>query len=220
MALAWRDAPGGEMLKIYGQYRSRAFRVVWLCMESKIPYEHVDVTIGGASPECKEPWYRELNPNARVPTIDDDGLVLWESAAINLYLAKKYRSPLCPADAGEMGRALQWAFFAATDIEPPMIALHQNRVVLPSHERNPALADECERRLLGKLAVVEGQLAQTPYLGGKRWDLSDFMVASVLYTLYAMKPQFPQLSRLPRLETWLEESVERPAAREARMLRE
>jgi glutathione S-transferase len=208
---------GSSMLKIYGQYRSRAFRVVWLCKESRIPYEHVNVTVGGAAPGCKEDWYRRLNPNARVPAIDDDGFVMWESAAINVYLAQKYRSPLYPEDAQGVGRALQWAFFATNDIEPPMITLYQHRVVLPGHERNPALADDCERRLLDKLAVVEGQLARTPYVGGKRWNLSDFMVASVLYTLHTMKPD---LSRLPRLETWLEESVERPAAREARKLRE
>jgi glutathione S-transferase len=205
------------MLKIYGQYRSRTFRVIWLCKESKIPYEHVNVTIAGASPGCKEDWYRQLNPNARVPTIDDDGFVMWESAAINVYLARKHDSPLYPGSAEGLGRALQWGFFAAADLEPPMITLYQHRVILPRDERNPALADACERRLLDKLAVVEGQLARTPYLGGKRWDLSDFMIASVLYTLHTMKPD---LSRLPRLGTWLEESVERPAAREARMLRE
>ena len=86
------------MLKLYGQYRSRAFRVAWLLKESGIPYEHVDVTINVAGATCKDPAYLALNPNARVPTIDDDGFVMWESAAINFYLAEKYGSPLWPAD--------------------------------------------------------------------------------------------------------------------------
>ena len=75
------------MLKLYGQYRSRAFRVAWLCKESNIPYEHVNVTVNVDGATCKNADYVRLNPNARVPTIDDDGVVLWESAAINLYLA-------------------------------------------------------------------------------------------------------------------------------------
>ena len=69
------------MLKLYGQYRSRAFRVAWLCKESGIPYEHIDVTANVEGAGCKDPEYVALNPNARVPTIDDDGFVLWESAA-------------------------------------------------------------------------------------------------------------------------------------------
>ena len=86
------------MLKLYGQYRSRAFRVCWLLKESNIPYEHVNVTINVPDATAKQDWYRALNPNARVPTIDDDGFVMWESAAINFYLAEKYKSPLLPPD--------------------------------------------------------------------------------------------------------------------------
>ena len=205
------------MLKIYGQYRSRAFRVVWLCKESRIPFEHVNVTTRGNPPGCKEESYRKLNPNARVPTIDDGGFVLWESAAINVYLAKKYESPLYPRTFEGEGRMLQWGFFMANDVEPPMMSMHENRAVLPPDARNPALADESERRLRGKLALLESQLGRTAYFGGKQWDMADFMVASVMYTLYSGRYD---LSRFPKLGTWLEESVQRPAAKEARSLRE
>src|ERR1051325_7182177 len=85
---------GTTMLKIFGQARSRTFRVLWLCEESSIPYEHIPVSIKSDDAQCKEPWYLALNPNGRVPTIDDDGFVMWESWAINIYLAKKYGSPL------------------------------------------------------------------------------------------------------------------------------
>jgi glutathione S-transferase len=74
------------MLKIYGASHSRAFRVIWLANEIGIPYEHIPVSFSVPHAQCKEPWYIALNPNARVPTIDDDGFVMWEAAAINLYL--------------------------------------------------------------------------------------------------------------------------------------
>ena len=101
------------MLKIYGVANSRAFRVIWLANEIGVPYEHIPLSFSGDRPECKQAWYVELNPNARVPTIEDNGFVLWESAAINLYLAEKYGSPLFPVTPEAKGRMLQWAFYIA-----------------------------------------------------------------------------------------------------------
>jgi glutathione S-transferase len=205
------------MLKIYGQPRSRAFRVLWLAKEANIPYEHIPVSITADKPECKEPWYVELNPNARVPTIDDDGFVLWESAAINLYLAEKYKSPLFPTTAQGRGRMLQWAFYIANDVEPPMIAMFQNRVLFPPEKRNAALADASESQMVARLGTLEEHLSKNKYFGGDKWDMADFMVASVVYTLAAIKYD---LSKFPKLQAWLMASIERPAAKEARKLRE
>ena len=143
------------MLKIYGQPRSRAFRVLWLAKEAGIPYEHIPVSITADKPECKEPWYVELNPNARIPTIDDDGFVLWESGAINLYLAEKYKAPIFPTTPQGKGRMLQWAFYIANDVEQPIITMFQNRVLFPPEKRNPALAEAAEATLVGKLRVLE-----------------------------------------------------------------
>jgi glutathione S-transferase len=205
------------MLKLYGQYRSRAFRVVWMCKESNIPYEHVDVTVNVEGATCKDPSYVALNPNARVPTIDDDGFVMWESAGINLYLAEKYRSPLLPADLKGKGRAYQWAFFIANDVEPHMITVMQHRVMFPPEKRNAALADDADARLQPRLKVLDAHLSKHPYFGIERWDLADFMVASVCYTFFAMKYD---LSKYPAFQKWLTASLERPKAREARALRE
>ena len=205
------------MLKLYGQYRSRAFRVAWLLKESSIPYEHVNVTINVEGATCKEPSYVALNPNARVPTIDDDGFVLWESAAINLYLAEKYRSPLWPKDMKGKGRAYQWAFFIANDVEPHMITVMQHRITFAPEKRNPELADEADAKLQPRLKVLDDFLSRNKYLDIDRWGLADFMVASVCYTLFAIKYD---LSKYPHLHKWLMASVERPKAKEARALRE
>ena len=82
------------MLKIFGAPHSRAFRVIWLANEIDIPYEHIPVTFSVPNAQCKEPWYLALNPNGLVPAIDDRGFVMWETAAINLYLAETYKNPL------------------------------------------------------------------------------------------------------------------------------
>jgi glutathione S-transferase len=204
------------MLKIYGQARSRTFRVLWLCKESNIPFEHIPVTIHTPAPQAKEDWYVKLNPNARIPTIDDDGFVMWESGAINLYLARKYKSPLWPSTVQGEGRAFQWGFYIANDVEKPMTTVFQNRVVFPPEKRSEAMAVEADKALRPSLKTLEHQLSREPYFGGDRWDLSDFMVASVTFSLLAMKYD---LSDMPKFSAWLNASMERPAAKEAMKLR-
>jgi glutathione S-transferase len=205
------------MLKLYGQYRSRAFRVAWLLKESNIPYEHHNVTINVEGATCKDPAYTALNPNARVPTIDDDGLVLWESAAINFYLAEKYRSPLWPADMKGKGRAYQWAFFIANDVEPHMVTVMQNRVLFAPEKRNPGLADAADEKLQPRLKVLDDFLSTHRYFDIDKWGLADFMVASVCYSFFAMKYD---LAKFPSFQKWLMAGLERPKAKEARALRE
>jgi len=205
------------MLKIYGAPHSRAFRVIWLANELGIPYEHIPVSFSIPNAQCKEAWYVALNPNARVPTIDDDGFVMWESAAINLYLAEKYRNALYPSTPQARGRMLQWTFFVANDVEPVMITLFRNRIFYPPQQRNATLADQVEAELRTKLAILEQQLCKSPFLGGDRWDMADFMTASVLYVLTRLKLD---VTAYPKLDAWLTASISRPAALVARKLRE
>ena len=205
------------MLKIYGAPHSRAFRVIWLANEIGIPYEHIPVTFDPPNPQCKESWYVALNPNGRVPSIDDEGFVMWESAAINLYLAEKYQNSLYSSTPQGRGRVLQWTFFVANDIEPAMITLFRNRVYFPPEQRNATLADQAEQTLRTKLAILELQLVQSPFFGGDKWDMADFMIASVLYVLTRLKLD---LADYPRLDAWLIASISRPAAQVARKLRE
>jgi glutathione S-transferase len=204
------------VLKIYGQTRSRAFRVLWLCKESNIPFEQKPISIHVPDAQCKEEWYVKLNPNARIPTIDDDGFVMWESGAINLYLAKKYKSPLWPDTPQGEGNMLQWAFYVANDIEPPMITVFQNRFVFPPERRDAGLAEQADKVLRPKLKVLDNHLTAHKYFGGSRWDMADFMVASVISSLMQMKYD---LSAFPKLENWLKASLARPGAQETLKLR-
>src|SRR5689334_10856270 len=75
-------------LRIYGIARTRAFRALWIAMELGIDYEHIPIEIGSAG--ARTPEFLAVNPNGRLPAIEDDGFALWESLAITLYLAKKH----------------------------------------------------------------------------------------------------------------------------------
>src|SRR5258708_27281202 len=91
------------MLTIYGVYRSRASRNIWLANELGIPFKHVpviqhdrlaDPQAAGAPLNTRSPEFLNVNPNARIPSIEDDALVLHESLAINLYLTKNHDGQL------------------------------------------------------------------------------------------------------------------------------
>jgi glutathione S-transferase len=205
------------VLKIYGAANSRAFRVIWFANEIDLAYEHIPVTFSGSDPQCKEPWFLALNPNGRVPVIDDDGFVMWESAAINLYLAEKYKSSLHPSSPQERGRMLQWVFFVSNHVEPPLITLFRNRVFYPPEQRNAALADKAEQELRASLLILEQQLTRSSFFSGRQWGMADFMVASVLYTLTRLNFD---LTPYPKLDPWLLASINRPAAQITRKLRD
>src|SRR3984893_9103137 len=107
-------------LKIYGVARSRASRVVWMVNECGLVYQHVRVDF--ATGEARMRAHLALNPNGDVPVIDDDGLILWESMAINLYLAKKYGAGgLYPSRLEDEARAWQWSFWGVTEVERPVL---------------------------------------------------------------------------------------------------
>ena len=203
------------MLKIYGASHSRAFRVIWLANEIGIPYEHIPVTFSVPSAQCKESWYLALNPNGLVPAIDDSGFVMWETAAINLYLAETYKNSLYPSTPQGRGRMLQWTLFAVTEVEPALLTLFRNRIFFPPERRNETLAVQAEDTLRAKL--FEDQLVKTPFLGGDKWNMADFMVACVLYVLTRLNLD---LTFYPKLDAWLDASMNRPAAKVARQLRE
>src|SRR3954470_15833138 len=102
-------------LKIYGSPMSRASRVMWCARELNVPFEHVDV----AWEDQKKAGFLAINPCGKFPGFADGDLKLFESLAINLYIAKKYGTgELYPTNIEDEGRVLQWTLWAATEVEP------------------------------------------------------------------------------------------------------
>src|SRR5215472_18407626 len=115
-------------LKIYGIALSRAGRTLWMAEELGLRYEHVKTTFTGGT---RTPEYLKINPNGHIPAIDEDGFTLWESMAINLYLAKKHGAGrLYPTGLQDEARAWQWSFWGMTEVERPAMTALFNRVVL------------------------------------------------------------------------------------------
>lgn len=201
-------------LKIYGIPRSRAFRTLWLAKELGLDYDNVAIDFAGGG--TRTPDYLKVNPNGHVPAIDDDGFVLWESMAINLYLAKKYGAgSLYPARLEDEARAWQWSFWGMNEVERPVLTAMFHRAILPEDKRDPALADKSEQELQGPLKVLDGALAGSSYLLGEQFTVADLNVASILSWA---RPARIDFGPFPRAADWSKRCAERPAARAARDL--
>ena len=204
------------MLTIYGVYRSRASRNIWLADELGIPFKHVPVMqLYRLSPEAaksvlhtKSPEFLKVNPNGHVPCIEDDGLVLNESLAINLYLAKKHGGPLAPANLAEDAQMTMWALWAATEVETNALTVMSHRVAKPPAERDPKLAAAALEALRAPFAVLDKALGASGYIVGGRFTVADINTAEVVR--YAMAA--PELfEAAPRVKAWLAGCQARPA---------
>lgn len=200
-------------LRIYGIARTRAFRALWMAKEIGLDYEHIPIEVGQAG--ARKSDYLALNPNGRLPTIDDDGFILWESLAVTLYLAKKHAlGRLYPATLEGEAKAWQWSLWAANEVERGVNIWSLHAIRLPPEDRNQNVLAEALKVLGPPFTVLDGALDGRPHLLGDGFTVADLNVAAVISRAIEM-----DLAATPRLARWLARRLERPAAREAGRLR-
>ena len=214
------------MLTIYGVYRSRASRTIWLAHELGLPFKHVpvmqlyrlpDAKAADATLHTKSPASLKVNPNGHIPSIDDDGLVLHESLAINLYLAKKHGGPLAPANLAEDGEMGMWSLWAATEVEPHAINVLYHRVVSRSGPMDSKVGDAAVEALRAPFAVLDATLAKDGHVMGGRFTVADINVAEIVRYAQAAPELF---DAAPRVKAWLAACQARPAFRKMWDVRE
>jgi len=197
------------MITLYGISASRAFRCLWMLEELGLEYEHVPTNFVG---DNKQPDYLAINPNGHIPTLVDGDTVLWESMAINLYLAAKYDGGLQPKSVEELGRATQWSFWVMTEIEKALLEYFFHTVILPEDQRKASVPPAAAKQLEAPLGVLDGALEGREHLVSDRFDVADLNVASVLS--WAL-PARLDLSAFPNVSRWLKTCTGRPAAQAA-----
>jgi glutathione S-transferase len=202
-----------SQLRIYGIARTRAFRAIWIAGELGLPYEHVPIEIGAAG--ARQPDYLAINPNGRLPAIDDGGFILWESLAITLYLAKKHSSGrLYPATLEGEAKAWQWSLWSVQEVDRGVNIWSLHAVRLPPAERDRERLAQALKVLEPPFRVLDAALADGGYLLGDAFTVADLNVAAVISRAIDM-----DLAATPRLQAWLTRCLERRAAREALALR-
>jgi glutathione S-transferase len=198
------------MIKVYGITQSRALRTLWMLEELGLAYEQVKTNF--ATGDTRKPEYLKINPNGHVPALVDGDFTIWESLAINFYLAEKYgKEKLWPAGERERALALQWSFWAMTECEAHLLACLLNRSG-PPERRDEAKARAGEEALAAPLRALDAQLAGREYLLGGSFGLADLNTAAVL--MWA-KPGKVDLAKVPDVAAWLGRCTARPALKAA-----
>ena len=189
-------------VQIYGNPNSRASRVSWCAQELGIPYEKVVVQYENS----KTPEYLSINPNGKFPGLADGELKMFESLAINLYLAKKYgMGKLYPDDIEDEARVLQWTLWAATEVEPALLVA---LMVALGYSKDEAAAKAAPEQIKPAIKVLDGHLKGQEWMVGNRFSVADINVATVVNSAKVAKID---LSYAPNVEAWLARSMARPS---------
>ena len=199
------------MMQLYGNLRSRAMRCLWMLEETGQPYQLIEKSTRADDLQTAE--YTRLNPNARIPTLVDGDVTLWESMAINIYLAQKYDGPVHLAGPETLGLAAQWSFWAVLELEELLLGLLEHRAVLPEFARDPSRVERNELLLRRPLSVLNDRLTRQEYLAGDSFTVADLNVAAIL--AWGRMARF-DLSEFSGAARWLDACLARPAYRRVR----
>lgn len=203
------------MLRIWGRSNSvNVQKVLWCADELGTPYDRIDA--GGQFGIVNDRAYRALNPNGLVPTLEDQGLVLWESNAIVRYLCAKYgNGTLWPEDPVTRAEADKWMDWQTTTVWPNLRTVFWGLVRTPP-ERRDMNAIEAARKNTGEiLSILDARLAKREYVAGHRLTMGDIPLGAAVYRWMALDVERPPLRNL---EAWYGRLAARPPYRKNVML--
>ena len=161
----------------------------------------------------KQPEFLAINPNGRIPALVDGDLVLFESMAINLYLAKTYGGKLYPSNPHDEARALQWTIWGMTELEPHLIPMVLHKMFLPEDQRDPAVVTSAEAAVERPLGVLDAQLSDREYLLGGDFSIADLNLAGALSTANFAKFD---ISKFENVARWMSRCAGRSSFERAR----
>lgn len=203
------------MLKIWGRKNSSNVRkALWAAEELGLAYEAIDA--GGAFGVVDTPEYRAMNPNGRVPVIEDEGLVLWESNAIVRYLLARHApdSPWYPADPRTRATADKWMDWTSSSFAGPFRTVFWGVLRTPAERQDWTAINAAIKECDELLNMADHALISQPYLSGNEIGMGDIPLGSFIYAWFEMPiERAPQ----PHLQAWYERLKQRPAYQKAVM---
>jgi glutathione S-transferase len=203
------------MITLYGVYRSRASRPLWLLAELDLPFTHVPVIqayrlstnplASDAPLNTASPAFLAINPQGQIPAYREGDLMLTESLAITQHIARTHGGDLAPQSPTESAELDQYTLLAATAIEAPALEMLYTDASTPERQANIAIQAEKLRRPLARLNT---DLGQSAYLLGARFTVADINMAECLR--YAQS--HPTLiDEFPAVAAWLKRCQSRHA---------
>ena len=191
--------------KLYGISGSRAVRSLWAIEECGIDYDHVPVSF---RKDSKTPEYLAVNPNGRVPALEDGDLVLFESLAINLYLARQYGGDLYPDNPHDEARAVQWSIWAIAEMEDAQLQLVVQKIFTREEDRDANVWDAASQKLQRPLKVLDDHLSDRDWLLGDAFSIADLNVAAAMLLMPMVGFDY---SNFGNVSSWAARCYERPA---------
>lgn len=203
------------MLRIWGRTNSiNVQKVMWAVGELGLAHERIDA--GGAFGRLDTPAYGRMNPNRKVPTIDDDGVVVWESNVCVRYLAARYGAgSLWPEDPAARARADMWMDWQSTTLLPDMTVVFWGLIRTPEDQRDQGAIKAAAERLGVTWRLLDQHLAERQFVTGDRLTMGDIPVGAACYRYYELPIERPQLRHL---EAWYARLRDRAPFREHVML--
>ena len=203
------------MLKIWGRANSlNVQKVLWCCDELGVPYARTD--LGGAFGGNREPAYLRMNPNAVVPTVEDEGLILWESNSIVRYLAAKHgMGTLCPRDWGARADVERWMDWQLSTVHGGMTTIFMNLVRTPPEKRDLKAVEAARQSMCEIWSRLDRTLAGRNFVGGAALTMGDIPVGCFVYRWFNLPIE---RNDLPHLKAWYDRLTERPAYRKHVMI--
>lgn len=204
------------MLKIIGRKTSsNVQKVLWACAEMGVKFERQDA--GMRFGVTNTPEYIAMNPNKLVPTIIEDGFVLWESNSIVRYLAQKHgMGTLCPSDLKVRASAERWMDWQLTTLGPAFTPMFHGLVRTPPEKRDAQAIEKSRANTETKLEIMDSYLAKTKFMAGEQFSFGDIPVGIYVYRWYA----FEGIARkdLKNVKRWYDELCKRPGFKEHIMI--
>jgi glutathione S-transferase len=196
------------MLRVWGRVNSvNVKKVMWCVGELGVPFERLEA--GMEHGVVGTPEYRAMNPNARVPTIDDDGFVLWESNAIVRYLSLKYSlGKLCPEDYAQRGDSDRWMDWTTGHLAPTFREVFWGMVRTAPEKRDLALIEKNRAATAKTLDMVDELFAKRAFVAGDRLTMGDIPLGCYVNLWMRMPIERPAH---PHLSAWHKRLLERPA---------
>jgi len=197
------------VLKIWGRTTSaNVMKVLWVCTELNEPYERYDV--GGPYGGNDKPDYLAMNPNGRVPTVEENGVIMWESNTITRYICTTRRAEtLYPSDPGRRTYVERWMDWQLAHCGPAVTPLFMAFVRTPAAQRDPAAIEKSRKAAIPTWQIVEDWLKHQnwDYLAGNDFTIGDIPVAIFARRWFAFEIERPPM---PRLEAWFDRIKTRP----------
>lgn len=195
------------MITLLGKAISRSARCLWALEEVGVAYEHK--ALDYAKGDAKTAEFMAINPGAKIPALVDGDVALFESLAINLYVAQTYgKGSLWPDDAAGQALCLQWTLFSATEVEPPGATRLVQFIFKAPEDREQDVIDAAGEKSKPALDTLEATLQSRPYLAGDTFTVGDLNAACSVE--YLVRTDF-DLSPWPKVRDWITRCIDRPA---------